>query len=285
MTYCVAIKLNAGLVLLSDSRTNAGVDHISTFRKMTVLEKKGDRVITLLSSGNLAISQAVRQRIVQGFIDDTTGRPRTVWNAETMFDVAVLVGDAVRAVAHRETHPLKEAGVDFNVNLLLSGQILGEETRMFHVYSAGNFIEATDENCYFQIGEAKYGKPILDRVLTVDSSLEEAVKCALISMDSTLKSNLSVGMPLDLLVYQANSLSISHTIHIDERNEYFDMIRKTWGQSLRQVFTDLESPKWLSIDSNLHDSHYGLLTVNPISQDSNSINFKQSSSSPIVLSV
>ncbi len=285
MTYCVAIKLNTGLVLLSDSRTNAGVDHISTFRKMTVLEKKGDRVITLLSSGNLAISQAVRQRIQQGFIDDTTGQLRTVWNADTMFDVAVLVGDAVRAVAHREANPLKEAGVDFNVNLLLSGQILGEATRMFHVYSAGNFIEATDENCYFQIGEAKYGKPILDRVLTVDSSLEEAVKCALISMDSTLKSNLSVGMPLDLLVYQANSLSISHITHIDERNEYFDMIRKTWGQSLRQVFTELESPKWLSIDTNLHNSHYGLLTINPTLHDLNNINSKQINSSPIVLSV
>lgn len=282
MTYCVAIKLNVGLVLLSDSRTNAGIDHISTFRKMTVLEKKGERVITLLSSGNLAISQAVRQRVQQGFIDDNTGKLRTVWNVDSMFDVAMLVGDAVRAVAHREAQPLKEAGVDFNINLLLSGQIAGESTRMFHIYSAGNFIEATDENCYFQIGEAKYGKPILDRVLTVESSLEEAVKCALISMDSTLKSNLSVGMPLDLLVYQADSLSISHITHIDERNEYFDVIRKNWGQSLRQVFTELESPKWLSIDSNLNNSHYGLLTINDFN---NTIEPKINSSKPIILTV
>jgi putative proteasome-type protease len=254
MTYCVAIKLNAGLVLLSDSRTNAGVDHISTFRKMTVIEKQGDRVITLLSSGNLAITQAVRHRINQGFIDEKTGKERNLWNASTMFDVATLVGDAVRAVAQRETQPLNDAGIDFNMGLLLSGQIAGEEPRLFQVYAAGNFIEATDDNYYFQIGEAKYGKPILDRVLTLESSLEEAVKCALISMDSTLKSNLSVGMPLDLLVYQTDSLHVSHITHIDERNEYFKLLRDTWGRHLRQVFTELETPKWLVLDSQ--ESHY-----------------------------
>jgi putative proteasome-type protease len=261
MTYCVAIKLNAGLVLLSDSRTNAGVDHISTFRKMTVIEKAGDRVITLLSSGNLAISQAVRQRISQGFIDEKTGKQRTLWNALTMFDVAMLVGDAVRAVAQRETQPLSDAGVEFNVNLLLSGQIAGEAPRLFHIYSAGNFIEATDENCYFQIGEAKYGKPILDRVLTIGSSLEEAVKCALISMDSTLKSNLSVGMPLDLLVYETDTLHVTHITHIDERNEYFKLVRDTWGRHLRQVFAELEAPKWLVLDG--HESHYKPLLDTP----------------------
>ncbi len=254
MTYCVAIKLNAGLVLLSDSRTNAGIDHISTFRKMTVIEKQGDRVITLLSAGNLAITQAVRQRINQGFIDEATGKERTLWNAATLFDVAVLVGDAVRAVAQRETQPLKEAGIDFNIGLLLSGQIAGEAPRLFQIYAAGNFIEATDENYYFQIGEAKYGKPILDRVLTLESSLEEAVKCALISMDSTLKSNLSVGMPLDLLVYKTDSLHVTHITHIDERNEYFKLIRDTWGRHLRQVFLELETPQWLVLDSD--ESHY-----------------------------
>lgn len=263
MTYCVAIKLNKGLVMLSDSRTNAGVDHISTFRKMTVFEKKGNRVITMLSSGNLAISQAVRQRINQGFesAHGSDGTERTIWNVTSMFEAAQLVGDAVRAIAERETEPLKSAGVEFNVNLLLGGQIGTEEPRLFHIYSAGNFIEAADENCYFQIGEAKYGKPILDRVIEPQTSLEEAAKCALISMDSTLKSNLSVGMPLDLLVYQTDELAVSHVTHIDERNEYFQMIRNSWGQKLKQVFTEIAAPNWLPLDPS--ESHYKPLLETP----------------------
>jgi putative proteasome-type protease len=260
MTYCVAIKLNKGLVMLSDSRTNAGVDHISTFRKMTVFEKKGNRVITMLSSGNLAISQAVRQRINAGF-DDADGSERTIWNVTSMFEAAQLVGDAVRAVAERETEALKAAGVEFNVNLLLGGQIGTEEPRLFHIYSAGNFIEAADENCYFQIGEAKYGKPILDRVIEPATSLEEAAKCALISMDSTLKSNLSVGMPLDLLVYQTDELEVSHVTHIDEKNEYFQMIRNSWGLKLKQVFGEIAAPNWLPLDPSA--SHYKPLLETP----------------------
>ena len=238
MTYCIAIKLNAGLVMLSDSRTNAGVDHISTFRKMAVYEKPGDRVMCLLSSGNLAISQAVRQRLAIGFDG------QTVWTASNMFEVAKLLGDAIRAVAVREDHALKTAGVEFNINLVLGGQIAGEPVRLFHIYSAGNFIEATDENCYFQIGESKYGKPILDRVVTPESSLDEAAKCALISMDSTLKSNLSVGLPLDLMLYQSDSLRVTHISHIDEKNAYFQMIRSTWGARLKQVFSEIDAPTW-----------------------------------------
>lgn len=238
MTYCIAIKLNAGLVMLSDSRTNAGVDHIGTFRKMAIYEKPGDRVLTILSSGNLAISQAVRQRLVLGF------GGKTIWSAANMFEVAQLIGDAIRSVAKREEEALKAAGVDFNVSLLLGGQIRGEEPRLFHVYSAGNFIEATDENCYFQIGESKYGKPIIDRVVAPGTSLDEAAKCALISMDSTLKSNLSVGLPLDLLVYHADSLAVTHVSHIDEKNAYFQMIRSTWGSRLKQVFSEIEAPQW-----------------------------------------
>jgi putative proteasome-type protease len=240
VTYCVAIKLKAGLVMLSDSRTNAGVDHISTFRKMAVYEKPGDRVIVLLSSGNLAVSQAVREYL--GHSDDAEG---TMWDAKNLFEVAQRVGDAIRAVAARETEALAKAGVEFNINFLLGGQVAGEAPRLFHIYSAGNFIEATDENCYFQIGEAKYGKPIIDRVVTPDTSLDEAAKCALISMDSTLKSNLSVGLPLDLLVYETNQLAVTHAATIDESNAYFQMIRNTWGKRLRQVFSEIEAPQWL----------------------------------------
>jgi putative proteasome-type protease len=260
MTYCIAIKLKQGLVMLSDSRTNAGVDHISTFRKMTVFEKKSDRVITLLSSGNLAITQMVRQRINQGFKDED-GKERTIWNVPTMFDAAQLVGDAVRVVAERESEALKAAGVEFNLNLILGGQIGSEEPRLFHMYAAGNFIEAADENCYFQIGEVKYGKPILDRVVEPDMTLDEAAKCALISMDSTLKSNLSVGMPLDLLIYRTDSLDVTHVTHIDERNEYFQMIRNSWGQKLKQVFGEIPDPSWLPLKPS--ESHYKPLLETP----------------------
>ncbi len=238
MTYCIAIKLNAGLVMLSDSRTNAGVDQISTFRKMTVFEKPGDRVVTIMTSGNLAISQAVRQHVAQG-LDGLS-----VWNAPNLFEVAHLIGDAVRLVAAREATALLAAGVEFNINVLLGGQIGGESPRLFHIYAAGNFIEATDETPFFQIGEAKYGKPILDRVIMPDTTLDEAAKCALISMDSTLKSNLSVGLPLDLMVYENDELRVTHIAHIDESNAYFQMIRSTWGKRLRQVFMEIDAPVW-----------------------------------------
>jgi putative proteasome-type protease len=260
MTYCIGIKLKRGIVMLSDSRTNAGVDHISTFRKMTVFEKKGDRVITLLSSGNLAITQMVRQRINQGF-ENADGTPRTIWNVPTMFEAAQLVGEAVRAVAAKEAEALKAADVEFNLSLILGGQIGSEEPRLFHMYAAGNFIEAADENCYFQIGEAKYGKPILDRVIEPDMTLDEAAKCALISMDSTLKSNLSVGLPLDLLIYETNALDVTHVTHIDEKNEYFQMIRNSWGEKLKQVFGEIASPNWLPL--NPSESRYKPLLETP----------------------
>ena len=245
MTYCIGIKLKAGLVMLSDSRTNAGVDQISTFRKMAVYEKPGNRVLTILSAGNLAISQSVRHRLL------TAGGEHSLWTASNMFEVAELVGDAIRATAKAEAEALKMAGVDFNISLLLGGQIAGEEPRLFNIYAAGNFIEATDENCYFQIGEAKYGKPIIDRVVTPETSLDEAAKCALISMDSTLKSNLSVGLPLDLLVYKTDSLAVTNISHIDDKNTYFQMIRNTWGQRLKQVFLEIEAPVWSVRDEQL----------------------------------
>jgi len=206
MTYCVAIKLKAGLVFLSDSRTNAGLDQISTFRKMIVYEKKDDRFMVLLSAGNLSISQSIREILQVEKIKETsalTGEEEviTIWNAKSMFDATRILGAAVRRVYERDAQSLKASGVDFNVSLIFGGQIKGENMRLFQVYSAGNFIEATSETPYFQIGESKYGKPVLDRVITPETPLDEATKCALVSMDSTLKSNLSVGLPLDLAVY------------------------------------------------------------------------------------
>ena len=244
MTYCVGIRLNAGLVFLSDSRTNAGVDQISTCRKMMIYEKTGDRFMVLLSAGNLSISQSVREILQVQKIEGEGDEPLTIWNARSMFDAARVLGAAVRSVYQQDGPALKAAGLDFNASFIFGGQIQGEAMRLFQVYSPGNFIEATREACFFQIGESKYGKPILDRVLVPGTPLDEATKCALISMDSTLKSNLSVGLPLDLIVYREGCFASDQHVCIDEHNPYFRMIRSTWGQRLREVFEGIEDPQW-----------------------------------------
>src|SRR5690349_20954080 len=224
MTYCIGIRLNAGLVFLSDSRTNAGMDQISTFRKMMIYEKPGDRFMVMLSAGNLSISQSVREILQVEKIDRGPEMPGlTIWNAESMFDATRVLGAAVRRVYEQDGPSLKATGVDFNASMIFGGQIRGEAMRMFLVYSAGNFIEATRETPYFQIGESKYGKPVLDRMITPATPLNQAAKCALVSMDSTLKSNLSVGLPLDLLVYEAHRLQRDQLVCIDEHNPYFHM--------------------------------------------------------------
>ena len=244
MTYCVAVKLNAGLVFLSDSRTNAGLDQISTFRKMIVYEKPGDRFMCLLSAGNLSISQSVREILQVEKLANGDDEAITIWNATSMFDAARVLGSAVRHVHQRDGAALKAAGVDFNVSMIFGGQIKGEPMRLFQVYSPGNFIEATAETPFFQIGESKYGKPVLDRVITPHTPLDEAAKCVLVSMDSTLKSNLSVGLPLDLALYEADSLHSDKITCIDEHNPYFKMVHSTWGQRLREVFDGIEDPTW-----------------------------------------
>ena len=244
MTYCVGIRLDAGLVFLSDSRTNAGLDQIGTFRKMIVYERPGDRFMVLLSAGNLSISQSVREILQVEKIDNGDGPPITIWNATSMFDAVRVLGSAVRRVREQDGPSLTAAGIDFNATMIFGGQIKGEAMRLFLVYSAGNFIEATRETPYFQVGESKYGKPILDRVITPATPLAEAAKCALVSMDSTLKSNLSVGLPLDLVVYAANALQSQQIVCIDDRNPYFAMIHGTWGQRLRQVFEGIDDPQW-----------------------------------------
>ncbi len=241
MTYCIGMRLNQGLVFLSDSRTNAGVDQIGTFRKMTVFENPGDRVMVLLAAGNLGITQAVRQMLVEPL----AGNPE-LWSAAGMYAAVSVVGEAVRRIYDRDAERLKAMDIEFNCSLIFGGQVKGERPRLFQVYSAGNFIEAQDENLYFQIGEAKYGKPIVDRVVTPSSTLEEAAKCALVSMDSTLRSNISVGLPLDLLCYEADSLRVTRFATIDGDDAYFQMVRRTWGQRLKQVFTELPDPSWES---------------------------------------
>jgi putative proteasome-type protease len=235
--------LQAGLVFVSDSRTNAGLDQISTFRKMIVYERPGDRFMVLLSSGNLSISQSVREILQVETLPGPHG-DLTIWNATSMFDAARVLGSAMRRVYDQDGPAMRQAGLDFNATMIFGGQIQGEAMRLFLVYSAGNFIEATRETCFFQLGESKYGKPVLDRMLVPHTPLDEAAKCALVSVDSTLKSNLSVGLPIDLVVYKEGSLRSEDIVCIDEQNPYFGMIRNVWGQRLREVFESIEDPQW-----------------------------------------
>jgi putative proteasome-type protease len=247
MTYCVGMLLDTGLVFLSDSRTNAGVDQISSFRKVTVFEKPGDRVMVLLSSGNLAISQALvntLQEQMAGFVPGTPQAPNLM-TAVNMFEAARCVGDALREVHKRDAAALDDHNIEFNATFIFGGQIGSELPRLFHIYSAGNFIEATIDTPYFQIGESKYGKPIIDRVVTRSTSLAEAAKCALISMDSTIRSNLSVGAPLDLVCIKRDTLKVMSHISMDAEHDYFRMIRKRWSESLRHAFHELPDPDWL----------------------------------------
>lgn len=244
MTYCVAVKLEAGLVFLSDSRTNAGLDQIGTFRKMMIYERPGDRFMVMLSAGNLSISQQVREILQSERLEDGDRAPLTIWNAQSMFDAARVLGAAVRRINDHDGASLKRAGIDFNASMIFGGQIAGEAMRLFLVYSAGNFIEATRETCFFQVGESKYGKPVLDRMLRPKTPLDEAAKCVLVSMDSTLKSNLSVGLPLDLVVYAEGELQSDRIVCIDDLNPYFQMIRGSWGQKLREAFESIEDPVW-----------------------------------------
>jgi putative proteasome-type protease len=253
MTYCVGIRLDAGLVFLSDSRTNAGLDHIASFRKMMIYEKPGDRFMVLLSAGNLSVSQSVRELLqVEKIAGGPDDEGLTIWNCQSLFDAARVLGSTVRRVYAQDGQALKNAGIDFVASFVLGGQIKGEAMRMFLVYSPGNFIEATRETPYFQIGESKYGKPILDRVITPATPLDEAAKCALVSMDSTLKSNLSVGLPLDLLVYTADTLQSDAFVCIDDQNPYFQMIRSSWGQKLHEVFESIDDPQWVAGTDTTH---------------------------------
>lgn len=243
MTYCVGLYLNQGLVMLSDTRTNAGVDHISTFGKMHVEEIPGERMVAMLTSGNLAISQAVWNRLQEGVWLD--GQLHTLRDVPTMFRAAQLTGQAVRAVFDSDGPALRAQGIAFDVALLLGGQIGGQPQRLFMIYAAGNFIEATADTPFLQIGEHKYGKPILDRVVTPDTTLVDGVKLALISMDSTLRSNLTVGMPLDLLVYREGTQRVTLRMRITEDEPYFRSVREGWSNSLREAYRALPVPDWV----------------------------------------
>jgi putative proteasome-type protease len=237
------MSLDAGMIFASDSRTNAGVDHIARFSKMRVFARDADRVIVMLSSGNLSITQnainIVEQRARAG------GDVEHIWNATSMFDVARLLGDALREVKDRDGPYMSQNNIDASANFIVGGQVHDEASRLFEVYSEGNFIEATPDTCYFQIGESKYGKPVIDRVVHRGTSLLDATKCTMVSFDSTMRSNISVGLPIDLLVYETDSLRIKLSRRIDEVDPYFQMIHTQWGEGLRRVFAQLPDPDWV----------------------------------------
>ena len=242
MTYCVGMVLDEGLVFASDSRTNAGVDHVSTFCKMTVVETPGQGVIVLLNSGNLATTQQVVSRIKQQAID--AQKPLT--SHASMFSVAELVGSELRKTIHTAVNEAPEqSDVDFTATFLVGGQVRGEAPRLFMVYPQGNFIESTTDTPFFQIGESKYGKPILDRVVQPEISMTQAIKCALVSFDSTIKSNLSVGLPIDIAMIKTNDLQVTKRHRIDSEDAYFRDLRSRWSQGLRQVFGQLPDPHWI----------------------------------------
>jgi putative proteasome-type protease len=241
MTYCIGIMLDAGLVLASDSRTHAGVDNFASFCKMTVFERAGDRVIILLSSGNLAGTQAVISVLKQRNARD--GVPN-LWSAESMFDAAMVVSDAMRDIDRRDGQHLAASDVRFNASFILGGQIAAEPPRLFRIYAEGNFIEASVETPYLQTGETKYGKPIIDRVITRSTSLNDAAKCVLVSFDSTMRSNLSVGMPIDLICYERDSLEVRLRRRFDDGDVYFSALGKQWTEGTRQVFSRLPALDW-----------------------------------------
>jgi putative proteasome-type protease len=240
MTYCVGLMLDRGIVFASDTRTNAGFDNIATFPKMHVWEVKGDRVIVLLTAGNLAVTQAVVSILNEQIDAGAGGDHLTLTTVPTMFQAARLVGDALKDVRKTDGEALGLSADAFSASFILGGQINGEKPRLFQIYNEGNFIEATSDTPYFQIGEHKYGKPILDRVVVAPMRMGEAAKLILLSFDSTLRSNLSVGMPIDLLIYRTDTFEVGEQKRIEENDPYFRKLSDAWSEALRDAFARLD---------------------------------------------
>jgi len=243
VTYCIGILLNEGVVLASDSRTNAGIDRVSTFRKMHVLEKPGERFFALLTAGNLSLTQGAMSLLGEWL--DCGDPEKDLWAVSSMFAAARAVGTALREMHKIDGGYLQQREVDFSASFILAGQVKGGQLRLFLIYDAGNFIEAMGDTIYFQIGEVKYGKPILDRIIEPCTSLTDAVKCALISFDSTMRSNVSVGPPIDLLVYRRDSLSRGFSVRLEGSDPYLRSIRDAWGNALHKAFEEtVPDPGW-----------------------------------------
>lgn len=243
MTYCLGMNLDAGLVFASDTRTNAGVDNIARFGKLRLFATPGERVIVTLSAGNLSVTQGAlsileqRQRLEPA--------APSLLNVPSLFDAAGLLGEAMRQVQRRDGDYMREHQIDASASFILGGQVRGEDPRLFLVYTEGNFIESSAATSYFQTGEIKYGKPIIDRVLHRGLGLADAVKLTMISFDSTMRSNVSVGAPIDLVVYPADSFAVPEIVHVEESHPYFSMVRTSWAQGLRHLFDAIPRPDWM----------------------------------------
>jgi len=244
MTYCVGILVDDGLVMIADTRTNAGVDNIATYKKLHVFEKPGDRFISIATAGNLGSSQAVISMITEGFENPDTGEVETLWTQPSMFKTAQFVGRAIREIYNTDGRTLEQQSAAFDVTFLLGGQIAGGRLRLFMVYAAGNFIEATPDTPYLQIGEHKYGKPILDRAVKHNTDLYDALKLGLVSMDSTMRSNLSVGMPLDLIVYRRDALQSELTYRVEAGEPYFHDLQDRWSSALQAAHKAIPRPPY-----------------------------------------
>jgi putative proteasome-type protease len=240
MTYAVALRLEQGLVFAADTRTNAGVDNIAQYKKLQLWKRPGDRVLVLLSAGNLAVTQAIVGLLNEHANEEVDDESLTLLNSPNMYRAARVVGDAVREARRIDGAALEASKLSFSANFIFGGQIKGERPRLFQIYPEGNFIEATDDTPFFQIGEHKYGKPILDRVARADMRLGEAAKLMLLSFDSTLRSNLSVGMPLDIVIYERDALDVTREKRIGGDDEYFRKLSTSWSDALRQAFAKIE---------------------------------------------
>jgi putative proteasome-type protease len=241
MTYCLGIVTRHGLVLAADSRTNAGVDYISTYQKLFDYSVPGQRVIMLCTAGNLSMTQSVLYAVEQDLKGEESENLHTL---PTLYEIARYLGDKIRQVQERDRPWLEKDGIDFNCSFLLAGQIKGDRPSLFLIYTQGNFIEATPETPFLQIGETKYGKPILDRTITYDTSLDAVAKCVLLSIDSTMKSNISVGPPINLMMYEANSFVIQHQLKLRVGDPYLAKIRRLWEVSVRQAFEQMPDVEW-----------------------------------------
>jgi len=244
MTYCCGVLVRDGLVMIADTRTNAGLDNVSTFRKLHVYSKPDERIMALASSGNLSLSQTVRSILTEGVDNPETGERETLLNAPTMFQAARRIGNAIRTIQNLEGKALDAADIDHDVAFLFGGQIKGERLRLFMIYSAGNFIECTTDTPYLQIGEHKYGKPVLDRAISYDTDLYDGLKIGLISMDSTMRSNLAVGLPIDLLVVRRDSFNPEVNYRIEPGEPYFQDLRERLSTALRAAHIAIPRPPY-----------------------------------------
>lgn len=245
MTYCCGILVREGLVMIADTRTNAGLDNISTFRKLHVFSRPGERAMAIASAGNLSISQSVLSTLTEGIENPETGEFETLMNAPTMFQAAQRIGHAIRHVHRTEGTALRAEDINFDVSFLFGGQIKGGRMRLFMVYPAGNFIECTIDTPYLQIGEHKYGKPVLDRAVTYDVDLHDALKVSLVSMDSTMRSNLGVGLPIDVLILRPDALQPELNYRIEADEPYFHDLRARWSAALRAAHQSIPRPPYL----------------------------------------